>query len=433
MRSALILVVSPAVPAAGFTTASMFRYSTVSTIIPGEEIFQKPRGSGILSVQTLSSVAGSISRCRGGLFRAYSGNMNIGIVGLPKAGKTTIFNALTGQEAEVAEYASGKVEPNVAVVDVGDPRVDKLSELYQPKRTIFATTEFIDFVSGTQGTDTAGIFSGEGMTMVKNADALLLVLRNFSNPTLDETWGTASPLRDLETIEAELILSDQMIAERRLERIEADHKRGRKTPRSQAEEKVMHRLVEQLDQGGAVRDMEFTPDELQLISGFRFLTAKQVLLVLNSDEDQYGQHQPLVEKLQERYPVIEFAGNFEMELSRMDADDARAFMEDIGISESARNRLTAFAYRMLGYISFFTVGEDEVRAWTIRRGQNAQEAAGAIHSDLAKGFIRAECFNYTDLLESGSEQGVKQKGLFRLEGKEYPVKDGDILNIRFNV
>ena len=378
--------------------------------------------------------------------------MNIGIIGLPKAGKTTIFNALTGQEAEVAEYASGKVEPNVAVVDVGDPRVDELSRMYQPKKMIYATTEFIDFVGGAGGGGTsasgsgdnteigrsrskqpASIFSGEGITMVRNADALLLVLRNFSNPTLDEAYSTPGPARDLDTIETELILADQLIAERRLERIQADHQRGRKTPASQAEEKVMRRVVDQLDGGGVVRELDLTADEHQILSGFRFLTAKPVLVVLNSGEDNYGADGDLLPALETRYPSIEFAGNFEMELSRMDEEDTIAFMEDMGISESARNRLTRFAYSMLGYISFFTVGEDEVRAWTIRDGENAQAAAGTIHSDLAKGFIRAECFGYDDLITAGNEAAVKQKGLFRLEGKEYRVKDGDILNIRFNV
>ncbi|MFP4302960.1 MAG: redox-regulated ATPase YchF [Spirochaetaceae bacterium] len=365
--------------------------------------------------------------------------MNIGIIGLPKAGKSTIFNALTGQEAEVTEYASGNVEPNVAVVDVGDPRVEELAKRYQPKKTIYATIEFIDFVggagSGSKGAsgEGSGIFSGEGITLVRNSDALLVVLRNFSNPALDEVYGAVDPLRDLETVEAELILADQVIAERRLERIESDHKRGKKTPASQAEEKVMRRVVEQLDNGGMVRELELGAEEERAISGFRFLTAKPVLLILNSSDENYGANGELLEKLESHHPTIEFAGNLEMELAGMEPEEAAAFLEDVGISESARDRLTQFAYRMLGYISFFTVGEDEVRAWTIREGQNAQEAAGTIHTDLAKGFIRAECFNYEELIEAGSEKAVKQKGLFRLEGKEYRVKDGDILNIRFNV
>lgn len=360
--------------------------------------------------------------------------MNIGIIGLPKAGKTTIFNGLTGQEAEVAEYASGRVEPNVAVVDVGDERVDALSAMYQPRRTVYATTEFIDFVApaGARG-DSGGLFSGEGIALVKNADALLVVLRNFSNATLDGTLGTADPLRDLQDLEAELILADQVIAERRLERLAGDRQRGKKSPSSQQEEALMQRVFNQLDNGKCIRDLDLSGDDRALLQGFRFLTAKPVLLVLNSDEQRYGTQEQLLAELATRYPALEFAGSFEMELSRLDPEDAAVFMADMGITSSARTRLTSFAYRLLGYISFFTVGEDEVRAWTIHEGQNAQEAAGTIHSDLAKGFIRAECFRYEDLMDAGSEAAVRQRGLFRLEGKEYQVHDGDILHIRFNV
>jgi hypothetical protein len=397
--------------------------------------------------------------------------MNIGIIGLPKAGKTTIFNTLTGQNAEVAEYATGKVAPNVAIVDVGDPRVDELSRRYQPRKTSRATIEFVDFVGGggsngtgrsrgapagtdsgsgrggnqgegngsgqggNQGADTesSSMFSGEGITVIRNADALLMVLRNFSAPALDEVFGSPGPKRDLDTIEGELILADQVIAERRLERIQADNQRGKRTPASQAEEKVMRRVVEQLEEGGMVRDLDLTTEGRRLISGFRFLTARPVLVVLNSSEETYGGNNELLEELGTRHPTIEFAGNLEMELAGMEPEEAEAFLEDMGISESARDRLTRFAYRMLGYVSFFTVGEDEVRAWTIREGESAQEAAGTIHSDLAKGFIRAECFSYDDLIHAGSEQAVKRQGRFRLEGKTYRVKDGDVLSIRFNV
>lgn len=365
--------------------------------------------------------------------------MDIGIIGLPKAGKTTIFNALTGQEAEVAEYASARVEPNLAVVEVGDPRLEDLARRYEPRRTVYATIQFIDFVTpasheGEASSREGGeLFSGEGTTMVRNADVLLVVLRNFANPTLDGLYGEPDPPRDLGEIESELTLADQVIAERRLERIRSDHARGKKSAKSQAEERVIARVVEELDGGGAVRNLELAADERTLISGFRFLTAKPLLLVVNSGEENFGSNAATLEALERRYPVIEFAGNFEMELSRMDPDDAAAFMEDVGISESARNRLTRFAYRMLGYISFFTVGEDEVRAWTVRDGANAQEAAGTVHTDMAKGFIRAECFTYEDLVDAGSEAALKQKGLLRLEGKGYRVKDGDILNIRFNV
>ncbi len=362
----------------------------------------------------------------------HNAGMNIGLIGLPKSGKTTIFNALTGQSAEVAEYASGKVEPNVAVVDVLDARVDRLSAMYNPKKTIHAVIEIIDFVGVAQAAEKGGLFSGEGMALVKNADALVVVLRNFRNETLDGAYGEPDPLRDLEDIDTELLLSDQIVAERRLERIRADHSRGRKTPQSQAEEKLMGRIAEALDAGRPVRDLEFNPDDLRLIQGYRFLTAKAVLVILNSGDDTYGSNAELTGEIAKRHAVIEFAGNFEMELSRLDEADMAAFMADMGITESARARLTKFAYDMLGYISFFTVGEDEVRAWTIRQGETAVEAAGTIHTDLAKGFIRAEVFSCDDLINAGSEKGVKDKGLFRLEGKEYVVKDGDIVHIRFN-
>jgi len=359
--------------------------------------------------------------------------MNIGLSGMPKSGKTTIFNALTGQTAEVAEYGTGKVEPNVGVVTVSADRIDRLSAMYNPKKTIYAVIEFIDFVGVSQGAAKGGLFSGEGMSMIKTADALFVVLRNFSSPTLDEVYGAPDPLKDADTVDSELLLADLVMAEKRLEKIQADHARGKKTPLSLAEEKVITRIAAALNDGRPIRELEFLPDELKLIQGYRFLTAKQVMIILNSGEANYGKNGPLVEALGKKHGVIEFAGNFEMELSGLDEADRAAFMADMGITESARARLTKFAYEMLGYLSFFTVGEDEVRAWTIRRGETAVEAAGTIHSDLAKGFIRAECFTAEDVLSLGSEKAVKDKGLFRLEGKEYVVKDGDILHIRFSI
>jgi GTP-binding protein YchF len=359
--------------------------------------------------------------------------MNIGLVGPAKSGKTTIFNALTGQAAETADYGTGKVEPNLGVVTVLDDRVDRLSAMYNPKKTIHAAIEFIDFVGAAQGAAKGGLFSGEGMAMIKNADALVAVLRNFSSDTLEAQFGPPDPVRDLSTIDTELLLADLIVAEKRIERIAADHQRGKKTPASQAEEKVMARIAEALNAGTPVRALEFSAEEQKLLQGYRFLTAKPVLVILNSGEENYGKNAALIAELAKKHAVIEFAGKFEMELSGLDEDDRAGFMADMGIAESARARLSKFAYEMLGYISFFTVGEDEVRAWTIRRGENAVEAAGAIHSDLAKGFIRAECFSCEDLLSLGSEKAVKDKGLFRLEGRDYTVKDGDILHIRFSI
>jgi len=355
--------------------------------------------------------------------------MNIGIIGPAKSGKTTIFNALTGQAAETADYDTGKVEPNRGVVTVLDDRVDRLSEMYKPKKTVHAVIEFLDFVGVTQGAAKGGLFSGEGMALIKTADALVAVLRNFPSEALDAQFGPPDPARDLETLDTELALDDLIVAEKRLERIRADHLRGKKTAASQGEEKLMAAVVEALGEGRPVRSLELGADEKKILQGFRFLTAKPVLAILNSGEGNYGRGGiPGA-----GYPVIEFAGKFEMELAGLDEADRAGFMADLGIAESARARLTRFAYEMLGYISFFTVGEDEVRAWTLRKGRSAVDAAGVIHSDLARGFIRAECFTVQDLLTLGSEKAVKDKGLFRLEGKEYSVQDGDILHIRFSL
>ena len=364
--------------------------------------------------------------------------MKIGLVGPPKSGKTTIFNALTRSAAEVTDYSSGKVEPNIAVVDVADERVTRLSAMYEPKSTIYATIDFMDFVGvapadGHGAPDRGGLWSGPAMGLVKTADALAAVVRNFTNDVLDSMLGPPDPVRDADAIAAELILADLVSVETRIERIEADHRRGKKTPQSQSELKVFQLLYDTLNDEKPLRDLELNPDQLRAVSGFQFLSRKPLMVVVNSSEDGYGQSNSVLTALGERYTAIEFAGSFEMELAQMEEDEARAFMEDLGIERSARSRLTTLAYEFLGLISFFTVGKDEVRAWTIHSGETAVDAAGTVHSDLARGFIRAECFSFDNLMEAGSEKGVKESGHFRLEGKEYRVQDGDILNIRFSV
>ncbi len=358
--------------------------------------------------------------------------MKIGIIGLQNSGKTTIFNALTKSEAEVTSYSGGKVEPNLAVVEVEDPRVTKLSEMYNPKKTVYAVIEFTDFAGLTAGAAQHGLFSGAAMGMIKTSDALAVVVRNFREPTIDAAQGEPKPMSDLTAIVEELIFSDLMIVENRLERIAADMERGKKTQELVSEKKLLTTLKDHLDETRPLRTRELSEEELKKIQGFQFLSLKPMLVILNSDENNYGRNEALLHRMSEEYKVIEFAGKFEMELAGLDDEEARAFMEDLGIESSARDRLITFAYDMLGYISFFTVGEDEVRAWTITRGTPAVEAAGEIHSDLERGFIRAECFRYEELVEAGSEKGVKENGKFRLEGKEYIVRDGDILHIRFS-
>jgi ribosome-binding ATPase len=356
--------------------------------------------------------------------------LKIGLIGSPKSGKTTIFNALSRSQAEVSAFASAKTEPNIAIVDVADTRVTNLIAMYKPKKSAYAKIELVDFV-GVEKDETKKeeLFSPDLMRLVKTTDSLAVVLRNFTS----DLTGAPNAASDLSKIEEELLLSDLIIAEKRMERIAASSKGGQ-TPALAAEEKVLVKVIGQLNAMKPIRELSLTADEQKILRGFQFLTQKPLLLILNSGEAQFKKDPLLLENLAKQYKAIECAGSFEMEVSRLsDEAEIKAFMDDMHINESVRDRLTVCAYETLGLISFFTVGEDEVRAWELVRGSNAVDAAGAIHTDLARGFIRAECFSYADLVECGSEKAVKDKGKFRMEGKDYIVKDGDILSIRFNV
>jgi GTP-binding protein YchF len=356
--------------------------------------------------------------------------MKIGLLGLPNSGKTTIFNALTRSEAEVAVYPYNRVEPNIAVVEVGDERVTRLSQLYKPKKTIYAAIEIVDFAGFSEGSAREEDFSSAQMNLIRNMDAIALVIRHFS----DGLMGDPTPLSDIATVDTEFILSDMIITEKRLERIEWSSNRGKKTNIMEMEEKVLKKIQEELNNGRHIRNFPLNHNEEKLINGFKFITQKPFFIILNSGEENFGQNNDLLTQIEEKYKVIEFAGNFEMELATFsETEEANMFMTDMGIAESAQDRIARFAYEILGHISFITVGTDEVRAWTVRNGDTALTAAGTIHSDLSRGFIRAECISYDDLRAYGSEKGARDNGCFRLEGKDYRVKDGDILNIRFSV
>ncbi|MCK9273877.1 MAG: redox-regulated ATPase YchF [Syntrophales bacterium] len=356
--------------------------------------------------------------------------MKIGLFGLPNSGKTTIFNALTQSDAEVTAYAKAKAAPNIAVITVADERVDRLAEFYSPKKITYPTIEIVDFAGFSEGSAKKGGFSGDQLTAFKSLDAFALVVRNFR----DDLTGDPTPLKDLETIETEFILADLIAVESRLEKIRWSCKRGKKTAELEAEERVLKKIEIQLNDTRPIRELAFDGSEKKIISGFQYLSKKPSLVILNSSESAFGKNSGLLGEISEKWRVIEFAGTFEMELSKLsDAEEAMLFMKDMKISDSARDRLTQCSYETLGYISFLTVGADEVRAWTIQQGATAVDAAGSIHSDLARGFIRAECFSYKDFIECGSEKAVKDQGRFRLEGKEYTVNDGDILSIRFSV
>ncbi len=356
--------------------------------------------------------------------------MNIGLIGLANSGKTTIFNALSRSQAQVTEYASSQSEPNRSVVEVTDTRVAVLSDMYKPKKTTYATIELIDFMGLTRGSAKEGLFSDSSMGLIKNTHALAIIVRYFH----DKQMGSPTPITDISKIEEELLISDLIIAENRLERIEKAYRRGKRTNLLEIEEKALRRIVEHVNNNRPIRELEMEGEHERILRGFRFLTQKPAIIVLNSEESNFGKNKDLLEEIGKSRKPIEFAGKFEMELSRLnDQEDIDLFMTDMGIKESARDRLCRAAYELLGYMSFFTVGSDEVRAWSMRRGETAVAAAGSIHTDLARGFIRAECISYSDLIACGSERTAGAKGLLRLEGKNYHVQDGDILNIRYNV
>ena len=356
--------------------------------------------------------------------------MNIGLIGLPNSGKTTVFNALAGSHAEVSSYTNSESEPNRAVLEVADDRVATLSDMYRPKKTTYAVIELIDFVGLTQDAARQGLFSSSSMGLIKNTDAIALVVRNFC----DDLTQNPTPLEDLEKLEEELLISDLMIAENRLERIQKAGQHGKKTNLLATEEKLLLRIIDHLSSNRPIRDLQLAGESEKMIRGFQFLTQKPIMVIVNSGDNNFGSNEKLLQEIEKIHRVVEFAGKFEMELSQLnDRQEIALFMTDMGIRESAKDRLCSTVYELLGYISFFTVGSDEVRAWSLKAGQSAIAAAGRIHTDLARGFIRAECITYDDLMLYGSEKQVSQRGLRRLEGKNYIVQDGNVLNIRFNV
>lgn len=358
--------------------------------------------------------------------------MKLALIGLPKTGKTTIFNALTRSEHNTDKYAPPAHEANIGMVQVADERITRLSELYKPKKTIYASIEYHDY---------PGLFAKEHeggenamLSEVKSADAFIVVLRGFADEELDSLHEIGTPARQFMHLEEEMILADQIVAEKRLEKIELGYKRGVKTPAVQIEEKALREILAHLQSNQPISTLTLNTEEEKAVRGFQFLSAKQILVLINCSEDNLQAWDAFITELGEKgYQAHAIAGKFEEELSKLDSEEAEMFMADMGLKESIRDRLTHWSYQLMGYVSFFTVGADEVRAWTVERGSNAVTAAGKIHSDLARGFIRAECFKYEDIMAYGSEKILKEKGLFRLEGKEYIVKDGDIISIRFNV
>jgi len=355
--------------------------------------------------------------------------MKLGIIGLPQSGKTTLFNALT--RATQPTGITGKIEVHTAVVDVPDGRVDKLSAMFQPKKTIYAKVTYAD-IAGLDGSAGKSGISGTLLNNLTQMDGFIHVVRCFEDENVPHPSGSVDALRDLAAMDSEFILNDMIAVERRLEKLTEEKKKGAGRDKAviERETELFNRFHEQLSQEKLLRDMTLTAEEEKMLAGFGFLSRKPVLVVMNLSESQKD---PAVTYDHKHSQVVGLQAKLEMDIAQLPPDEAELFLQEYGISEPSLNRMIRLSYDLLGLQSFFTVGPDEVRAWTTRRGATAPEAAGEIHTDLQKGFIRAEVISYDDLMSLGGMNEAKAKGRLRLEGKEYIVLDGDILNIRFNI
>ena len=365
--------------------------------------------------------------------------LKCGIIGLPLCGKSTLLNVITRAGAEVKPYASGKTEPNRAIVNVPDKRFDRLAQIFGPKKITPASVEFVDLAGLSRDASKGAGLGNSFLSFVSESDALLHVVRMFGNPDVIHPEDTIDPARDWQIVETELIYRDLGVIENKFSKLAAKKKNS---PEESAEISQLKRLQEHLMEERPLRELGLTEDEKRAVSGYTFLTLKPELIILNLDESQAslsGQDDVHVKKLQDialsrGLEIIKIFGRMEMDMAELAPEEQAEFMKELGINEPGRERLINEAYKLLGLISFFTVGKDEVKAWTLRKGYNALAAAGAIHSDLARGFIRAQVVHYDDFAVNGNSlSNCRDKGVLRLEGKEYIVQDGDMIEIRFNV
>lgn len=365
--------------------------------------------------------------------------MKIGLIGLSNAGKTTLFNALSRQRIETTVYPTMQGEPHLGVVKVPDARIERLAEMYRPGKVTFAAIEYIDYLGLTKGDLEQNLKVFE---LVRDVDALVHVVRAFDDETVVHPFGSSDPHRDVETVELELVLGDLELIDKRLQRMEEGAKKGKKP--NEVEKRILVKCRSFLEKEVPLRGVPFETEELKAMKHLQFISTKPEVVVLNVGEGDLALERPqrlsdeiaryFVDKgLSESTRVISLCGRIEMEISQLARDEAGAFLEDLGIAEAALDRLIRVTYDLLGLQSFITVGDDEVRAWTTRKGTTAQKAAGKVHSDIERGFIRAEVVSYDDLMAAGSMAAARDRGTVRLEGKSYSVKDGDIINFRFNV
>ena len=359
--------------------------------------------------------------------------MQIGIVGLPFSGKSTLFRTIT--KTHLDDSSLGGSETHQAIIKVPDVRLDILSDIFKPPTTVYANIEFVDEVGLKKGDSGSTQFTTNFLANVKTNDAFIQVVRLFDNDAVPHCEGSVDMLRDISTFETEFILSDLGIMENRIDKIKKQFQKAGGDALKK-ELPVLEECYHHLQNGTPLREVEFSKDALHQLKSYQLLSLKPVLVALNLDETQIGNAEELVEQVRKtksgkNVKVLSFFGQLEMEMSKLPDEEAKAFLGEYGIKESALTALIRVAYDLLGLQSFFTVGEDECRAWTIRKGMTAQEASGAIHSSFVQKFIRAEVVGYDDFIEhGGSFENVKKRGLWRLEGKEYIVKEGDIMSIR---